>query len=93
MRAGTPSLVSGLCSVPYYEVVSIIQPGFQTQSVATTVLDSGCLHAFFNTNDEVCIKTTRDDIIHILLYNRYKYNRQLAKEKQAGHQFISLWDF
>ena len=45
-------LVSGMCIVPYGEVVRIFQPGFQTQAAATLFLYPGCLHAFFNPNDE-----------------------------------------
>ena len=64
-------LVSVLCNVPYYEAVRVIQPVLQPQVEATPVLELGWPHALFNPKNEVCIPTTRDDIIHIVLYNRY----------------------
>ena len=36
---------------------------------------------------------TRDDIIQRLLYNRYKYNRQQEKDRQAGNLIIQPWYF
>ena len=49
--------------------------------------------SFFNTDDEVFMPMKRDNIIHRLIYNIYKYNRQQEKYRQAGHQLISLWNF
>ena len=65
-------LVSGLCRVPYYEVVRIFQHGLQPYAAATPVLDSGCPHAFFKPDDEVCMPMTRYNITHRLLYNIYE---------------------
>ena len=69
-------LVSGLYSVPYYEVARIFHPGFQPQVVATPVLDSGFPRALFEHDNEVFVLMKRCDIIHIIIYNRYEYNRQ-----------------
>ena len=46
-------MVSGMCSIPYYEVVRIFQPGFQPWASVTQFLDSGLLRAFFNPGDKV----------------------------------------
>ena len=63
-------LVSGLCSVTCYEVVRILKLKFQPQVAATTVLYSWCTWKFFKSYDDVCMNMTRDNIIHILVYNR-----------------------
>ena len=65
-------LFSRLCSVTYYEVVRVIQPGLKPQAGATPVLDLGLLHSLFKPNDKIFMPMTRDDIIHRLLYNRYE---------------------
>ena len=36
---------------------------------------------------------TRDDIIHRIIYNRYKYNIQRAKDIQLGQLISQPWDF
>ena len=86
-------LVYRLCSVPYHEVLSIVQPGFQPQSATTPFLDSGCPRAFFKLDDQVCMPITIYNIIHRLIYDIYEYNIQKVKYIQLGHQFISLWGF
>ena len=79
-----------LCSVPYYEVVRVIQPGLQPQSGATPVLDLGCPRKLFNPDDEICIPMTRNDIIHRLLYNRYKYSIQWSQYRYF-HMNTYVW--
>ena len=91
-------IVSNICviwslycvALPNYEVTMVVQPGFQPQTVDTPVLESGCPRSLFKPDRKVIMPMTRNNIIHILLYNRYKYNRQRAKERHVGHQIFSL---
>ena len=69
-------MVSGLCSMPYHEVVRIIQHGFQPQAEATLFLDLRCPSALFKPYNKVCMSIIRYNIIHRLICNRYKYNKQ-----------------
>ena len=78
---------------PNYETTRVIQPGFKPYTEATPVLDSGCPRELFNPDNKVCMPMTRGDIVHRIIYNRYKYNRQWAKYRQAGQQLIILWYF
>ena len=65
-------------------MVRITQHGFQPQAVATPDLDLGCPRALFNPDVKVCMPMIRANMIHILLYKIYEYNRQQVKEIQAG---------